>query len=253
MAPYVLRAQHDDSCDSDPVRVEVRDGESANAPDLLLKAGGTLVLRVVDERGDSIPTPVPTIRLTGSQWKFPTEREPSAEPGGEWRLRAIAPGTYVVDVRHDGFLTTHEVASVSPGRDGRYESGRLPEGDYGVVVAADGWTTLRRSGVHVAAGDAATADFTLVRSGSIRVHVSRATGQPAPGRFVFVVRHEPGDERSTRYGNWTRSGETDSSGDLTFDHIEPGDYVVNAVGTVEVKTAVTVRDGQTTPAALSVP
>ncbi len=150
---HALRARHPEFCESASVRVELREGETANAVALSLKPAGAVTVRVTDEQGAVV-----------SQAKVSLE---TIDRGiGGWRHDD---DSWITDRLGDGSLRIHPV----------------PEGAFILRVTSDRHPPTTVNDLNVSGSETVHRDVVLGRGLEITGIVVDRDGRPVPGAHVW--------------------------------------------------------------------
>ncbi|MBI4603179.1 MAG: carboxypeptidase regulatory-like domain-containing protein [Planctomycetes bacterium] len=166
------------------IRVQAR--EDLEGIDIMVRPGGRIQGRVVDARGLPVPEARVDVRdrRAWERWRVGRPVVPFPDPAG---------------------------ASCSTDPEGRYESPRLPAGEYDVQASSKGLLEAKRSGVQVLEGQTTGGvDFTLLKGETLVGRVMEASGAPVAGAEVSL------------YASGVRDLQTDAEGRFRAEGVRPG-------------------------------
>ncbi len=138
-------------------------------------------------------------------------------------------GARVVLTGTNGELTTTTAA------DGSYSFAGVAPGDYRIFAEKAGWTGSRTENVRLFGGGCARNALTLQSHGEAQGVLRDATGRPAAGVRVELVRVLPDGHLAGMVSHWS---ETDENGRFRFRNVAAGTFVMG----VNLRSAPTHRE-----------
>lgn len=194
--------------------IDLRNGEIVERADVTLRPGGAIVGRVVDEFGDPVPdVQVNAVRFYTDHYGYRvqdvTSRGSATNDIGEYRVWGLRPGDYYVLATPPGTSPTY-----APGASGIAQAQRID----------------------VALGQTYEADIALLDTKSLTVSgtVLSADGRPFTGRTSVAHGSIRLYEQGTRTFVTTVSSELKPDGVFRVSGVEPGDYLLEIIGTTGV-------------------
>ena len=186
-------------------------GETKEHVDITLPRHGAIVGHIVDENGD----PVEGVNVRALKIAFTAGRRqlvgagsvsPKTNDQGRFRIYGLQPGSYIVsaDVGHAG-------SQDLPGYAATYFPGTLNPGEAQPVTVG-------------VSQEVTNVDFALtpVRTASVSGRTIDADGQPFQGGIEMRV-----SRRSSAVASDSFGARTERDGTFEFQHIPPGEYVLN--------------------------
>jgi protocatechuate 3,4-dioxygenase beta subunit len=232
--------------------VSVRAGEQVTGVDITLHRAGVIAGTIVDESGEpyeGLTVRALRARFVGGRMRLEAARAPArtTDHRGQYRLFDLSPGTYYVAV-------SEPPSAVIPGA--------RPLQTAPFVYYPGRATTAEALPLHVDAGievSSASMTFAPYRGARIAGEARLSSGRPVTGTAILVSIAHPAAPAAEPLAAAIADGR------FAFDHVPPGEYVVQAVGwktweasaefgaaSVSVSGAAAVQVAVTTAAAATV-
>jgi len=214
---YIIRQYGQDRIASTGRRVSLQKGQAVGSIDVTLARGGAIAGTIVDELGEPVQgATISALQLAVVAGRTRALRASTLGPyktddRGQYRLFGLQPGTYVVQVAIGDTLSA--------------TTGYLPQ-FYPGTSSIDQATPTKVDLNAAASG----IDLTLIPTAAHRVTgiVLESSGKPARASLLLAV-----SERSGGIQTEPMRGRVDpADGSFVFTNVGPGDYVVQAEGSV---------------------
>jgi protocatechuate 3,4-dioxygenase beta subunit len=193
--PLNLHVQHDDFRERTEEAIVLAAGETRDLGRIVLSSGGRVHGRVLDQRGDGVPSVV--VLLTNATGT--TIKRDSTDPEGRYSIGGLPPGTFNV-MRADFTMELSEDSS-----------------------PMDFLKDLVMQSVTLGEDEEREVDLRVSRGGGTLVRGTvRAAGGPAEGAMVSLMPERGGLDQ-------LGMAMTDKQGDYEIDDIKPGKYMLQVV------------------------